>query len=67
MAKALEVFVLYLLSEFLAHTFPVVGSCRSAGAVTAGSFKPFFDKTNHFLVGIEFDGHISASFLFKQA
>lgn len=57
MAKAGEIWVLYLVAELSAHTFVFFCAFQTAWAVTAGAFQPFFDRVYDFLVWIEYYLH----------
>ena len=39
MAVAFKIGVLYLVSEFLAHTFEILGALKSAGTISARALK----------------------------
>lgn len=50
MAVALKIGVGYLLTEFLTHTFVILGAFKAAGAVTAGAFKPRLNGIGNLLI-----------------
>lgn len=55
MAKSLELGVLDLLAELLAHTFRVLASVPAAGAVSSRPLKPFFNGFDDLRVLIQSD------------
>ena len=59
MAVALEIGVLYLLLEFLTHTFCIVVSFAAAGTVSPRLLKPLFDHFNYLGVFVQSDLHIN--------
>ena len=63
MAKSLVVGVRDLVLELLTHTLCFLGALHAARAIPAGAFKPFANGLHDFLIGIEFDLHISHLFL----
>lgn len=44
MAVALKILILYLVAEFLAHTFIVLCALKSAGAVAARANESFLNR-----------------------
>ena len=57
MAKALEILVLDLVAELLAHAFVVLNSLQSAWAVAASPRQSLFDSFNYFLICVQRDFH----------
>ena len=65
MAVALKIFVCYLTAKFLAYALVLIGTLRTAGAVSAGSAQPLLYSTHHILVFVQTDfrcsqGHASS-------
>lgn len=56
-AVPLEVFVFYLVAEFLTHALRVLGMSKAAGAVAAVFCHNAFKPVNQFLVGVESNFH----------
>jgi hypothetical protein len=54
---ALEIGILDLCAEFLAHALVLGGACQTAGAIAARAGKSFSDGLYHFLIGILSDFH----------
>ena len=46
-----------LITEFLTDAFIILGMLQSAGTVSPGSFQPFPDRFDHFLILIQSDSH----------
>lgn len=54
-AVALKIFVCYLTAKFLAYALVLLGTLRTAGAVSAGSAQPLLYRTHHILVFVQTD------------
>lgn len=57
MAEALEIRVLDLVSELLAHALRLRSAFQAAGTITAGLFQTILDRLHHLLVRIQRDFH----------
>lgn len=66
MAKALIVWVCYLLTEFLAHTLIVLRFFYPAGAITARFLQALLDGFNDFRIRIQLDFHDKSPRLSKN-
>lgn len=53
MAIPLEVLILYLIAEFLAHAFEILSPLKAAGAVSAGPLKSCLDGFYDFLIFVK--------------
>ena len=58
MAVALEIGVLDLRLEFLAHALVFLGALETAGAVTALALKALLHRPNDLLVGVQSNLHM---------
>ena len=54
MTVALKIWILYLIPEFLAHAFILLGTFPPARAITSGQFKTFFYGIYYVFIRIEF-------------
>ena len=64
MAIAFIIFVGYLLTELLAHTFIILGAFETAGTISARAFEPFFYRFYNGGVLIKSDFHYLFSSIF---
>lgn len=65
MAESLEIGILDLISEFLAHTFGFFTAFEATGAVTARAGKTLPDGFGDGFIGVFPDLHISVSLRFN--
>ena len=57
MAISLEIGILDLLAEFKAHTFEILCTLKTAGAISACTLKPLLNGVNHLFVLVKPDLH----------
>ena len=63
MAIPLKVRIVYLLSEFLANAFELLGLGQTAGAIAILGFQTCFDALHHFFVFVQSYRHQDHLFL----